>query len=363
MPTDNTHRIINIPEPDIKKEGWPWQFYNSDSKFNVKNYPKISIITPSFNQGNFIEETIRSVLLQNYPNLEYILIDGGSTDNSLKIINKYSAYFDFWVSEKDSGQSQAINKGLLKATGEIMTWINSDDILMPNTLHQVAEIFNNNKDISLVHGKSILFKENSWSKIIGANNSYKNNNYLATPSFPQPSTFFKSEVLSLGLLNENLHYGMDYDLFVRISLCYKTKYINSIWSKYRIHETSKTNQTSISFAIDRQNIMSKVINSFNFTENYKLVLKKLDFYTNIHDYYQVNNKIDEFEIEQVFLLFLKSQAQSYYQIKDLVKVTSIIRSIVKIRPMFLFSSITMLKIYLLCKMPILLKVKSLIKGK
>src|SRR5215203_4153623 len=97
--------------------------------------PKITIVTPSFNQSDYLEETIVSVLSQNYPNLEYILIDGGSTDQSLDIIQKYKSSFTYWVSEKDSGQSEALNKGLRRATSEILTWLNSDDVYMPGVLH------------------------------------------------------------------------------------------------------------------------------------------------------------------------------------------------------------------------------------
>src|SRR5687768_13083798 len=105
------------------------------------NSPKISIITPSYNQGRFIEETILSVINQNYPNLEYIIIDGGSTDNTVEIIRKYEQHLAYWVSEKDGGQSEAINKGFKKATGDIVCWINSDDFFMPGALSKVADCF------------------------------------------------------------------------------------------------------------------------------------------------------------------------------------------------------------------------------
>ena len=110
---------------------------------------KISIITPSFNQSRFLEESILSVLNQNYSNLEYLLIDGFSTDRSIEIIKKYQEKIKFWVSEKDNGQSQAINKGFKKATGEIIAWLNSDDILLPNTLHAVEDFFLKNPTVDL----------------------------------------------------------------------------------------------------------------------------------------------------------------------------------------------------------------------
>src|SRR4051794_29425295 len=111
------------------------------------NYPKISVITPSFNQAPFLEETILSIINQDYPNLEYIVIDGGSTDKSVDIIRKYEEKITFWVSEKDNGQSEAINKGFEKATGDIVCWINSDDILLPHALIKVANFFYTNSKV------------------------------------------------------------------------------------------------------------------------------------------------------------------------------------------------------------------------
>jgi glycosyltransferase involved in cell wall biosynthesis len=107
---------------------------------NGKPWPKISIVTPSYNQGKYIEETIRSVIMQGYPNLEYIVIDGGSTDNTVEIIKKYQNNISYWVSEKDKGQTHAINKGFEKATGDIVAYLNSDDVYMPYSFSVVADI-------------------------------------------------------------------------------------------------------------------------------------------------------------------------------------------------------------------------------
>jgi glycosyltransferase involved in cell wall biosynthesis len=122
-------------------------------------YPKISIVTPSYNQGQYLEQTILSVIGQNYPNLEYIIIDGGSTDNSIEIIKKYERYLAYWVSEKDKGHYHAVQKGFDKSTGEIMSWLNSDDILQINSLWIVAEIFDNHKDIEWISGLPALIDE------------------------------------------------------------------------------------------------------------------------------------------------------------------------------------------------------------
>ncbi len=125
----------------------------------VKNYPKISIVTVNFNNGDFLEDTIKSVIEQGYPNLEYILIDGGSTDNSLEIIKRYVDHFSYWISEPDDGQYQAIQKGFEKSTGEIMAWLNSDDKYLPHSLFTVAEIFNKYEDINWLMGLAREYTE------------------------------------------------------------------------------------------------------------------------------------------------------------------------------------------------------------
>lgn len=126
---------------------------------NLSEYPKISIVTVNYNNGDFLEQTIKSVIEQDYPNLEYILIDGGSTDNSLEIIERYASYFSYWVSEPDEGQYQAIQKGFEKSSGEIMAWLNSDDKYLPRSLFKVAEIFQKYEDISWLMGLAREYTE------------------------------------------------------------------------------------------------------------------------------------------------------------------------------------------------------------
>ncbi|RYE40071.1 MAG: glycosyltransferase, partial [Sphingobacteriales bacterium] len=123
------------------------------------NVPKISVITPSFNQGEYLEDTILSVIGQNYPNLEYIIIDGGSADNSVSIIKKYETHLSYWISEKDKGQSHAINKGFGLATGDILCWLNSDDLLLPSTLSYIASLADVLPDEYIVFGNCIHFRE------------------------------------------------------------------------------------------------------------------------------------------------------------------------------------------------------------
>src|SRR5215831_1246876 len=127
-----------LPPSPADKVGWPWND-DSETAASIENPPRISVITPSFNQQRFIEQTIRSVLLQKYPNLEYIIIDGGSTDGSIDIIKKYEPHLTYWESQRDRGQSHAINKGFARATGEILCWLNSDDYYLSGALHTVAK--------------------------------------------------------------------------------------------------------------------------------------------------------------------------------------------------------------------------------
>ena len=125
--------LADLPPPPPGRTGWPWTVASPavpETAPGGAPWPRITIVTPSFNQGQFLEETIRSVLLQGYPNLEYIIIDGGSNDNSIEIINRYKNWISYWISEKDRGQAHAINKGIDRSTGEVLAWLNSDDVYM-----------------------------------------------------------------------------------------------------------------------------------------------------------------------------------------------------------------------------------------
>src|SRR5262245_44445354 len=130
--------VRELPAPPKGKSGWPWTEDSLQLQTRIsagQSYPRITVVTPSFNQGQFIEETIRSILLQGYPNLEFFILDGGSNDNTVDVIRKYSPWIDFWVSEPDRGQSAAINRGLQMASGLYATWINSDDLLCKNAFY------------------------------------------------------------------------------------------------------------------------------------------------------------------------------------------------------------------------------------
>ncbi len=207
------------------------------------NLPKISVITPSYNQGQFIEETILSVIGQDYPNLEYIVIDGGSNDNTVDILKKYEKQFAYWVSEKDSGQSEAINKGFKKATGEIVCWLNSDDIFIKDALHKVVKFFNENQELDLVNGQLILIDEHS--RILSSNFNIEQNKWYAKHGIyyiSQPSLFWKREIFDkVGFLREDFHASMDLDFLIKIfKNNFKVGHLEKILAGFRIHNSSKS---------------------------------------------------------------------------------------------------------------------------
>ena len=207
------------------------------------NFPRISIVIPSYNQGQFLEETILSVINQQYPNLELFVIDGGSNDNSVDIIKKYEKYITWWISEKDKGQSDALNKGFKKATGEIINWLCSDDLLVPGALRQVAEIFSSQPgDTGLIHGGTTFFMNNKIIRDDWGASDHAAERYFAGMAFSQPSAFFLKKYFDItgGHLTESLHYGMDFDLYSRLACICRFIAVKNIFSKYRLHESSKS---------------------------------------------------------------------------------------------------------------------------
>lgn len=211
------------------------------------NAPVISIITPSLNQGEFIELTIKSVLNQEYTNLEFIIMDGGSTDQTIDVLKKYEQHLT-WLSEPDEGQTNAINKGLLKASGDIVAYLNSDDIYLPGTLHKVAETFMQNPEMACLAGRCGMINE-SGASIRDFVTKYKNFwmgigskhvlfvlNYIS-----QPAVFWRRSVIDeLGLLDEKLDYSMDYEYWLRISDKYPIFYIQEVLADFRLHTHSKS---------------------------------------------------------------------------------------------------------------------------
>lgn len=208
---------------------------------------KISIITPSFNQGKFIEETIKSVLGQKYPSLEYIVVDGGSTDNTRDILKKYTGKIT-WISEKDNGQSDAINKGMRMAHGDILAFLNSDDLYAKGTLQKIAQFFTDHPKARWVSGdyyiinskkKKIRLFVKWYKRFLRLFSSYS---LLSLTNFViQPSTFWKREVFNkVGLFDTDLPYEMDYDYWLRIRKKYQLFHLEEVLSFFRLHDSSKS---------------------------------------------------------------------------------------------------------------------------
>lgn len=220
--------------------------------------PRISIITPSYNQGQFIEDTINSVLEQNYPNLEYLIIDGGSSDNSLEIIKKYEKYLSFWISEKDQGQSHALNKGLKHVTGEIFGFLNSDDVYTPGTLELVAKYFAEHPDAWVVCGgtreidkNGNLIREMPYLPAIGWEDLVLCKTYQ-----PQPPTFWRFQVFSeIGTFREDLHYNFDQEFFIRLLKKYRLQSVDKVFSIVRIHPYAKTQSNPYQIHRERHDVI------------------------------------------------------------------------------------------------------------
>lgn len=210
-------------------------------------YPRITLVTPSLNQGRFIEKTIQSVLAQNYPNLEYIVMDGESTDNTLAILQRYSTKLT-WVSERDQGQTHAINKGLQMAGGEIVAYLNADDLLLPDALFKVARTFTAHPDVMWITGQCQIVDEDD-REFRGVIMTYKRlllqmrslGLLLITNYISQPATFWRKRVLSeIGYFDESLHYVMDREYWLRAYRTYPLLFVPDFLAAFRVHTRSKT---------------------------------------------------------------------------------------------------------------------------
>ncbi len=302
--------------------------------------PKFTVITPSFNQGEFLEATILSILNQDYPNLEYILIDGGSVDGSLDVIHKYQKSFSYWVSEKDSGQSEAINKGLRNSNGKFVTWINSDDLLISGSLNKAANYFIENPSIAVVHGKTALFGDGlRKEKVMGSTNYELDARYLAHMAFPQPSSFFLREaIMKVGMLNEQLHYGMDFDLFLRMRLNFSFLSVDDIFSKYRLHGSSKSVSNPILFANEWAVVYSRLLRTFPNSEDLISHLRELNLYSEGEERYTGSGIVTEEIMRRSFFYFLLIQAHYHYDALLLDETQSILLCIKKLNPEFFYEN-------------------------
>lgn len=204
--------------------------------------PLVSIVTPSFNQAAFLEAAIRSVLQQDYPNLEYLVVDGGSSDGSVEIIRKYADRLAWWVSEADEGQTDAINKGFARARGEILAWLNSDDTYEPGAVTAAVNFLMAHPEVGLVYGDANFIDEQG--RVIGrfpaAQTDYRRlrRGYV---HIPQQATFFRGSLWrAVGPLDPSFYFAMDYDLWVRLAARAEVRYVPQTWANFRLHTRGKT---------------------------------------------------------------------------------------------------------------------------
>jgi glycosyltransferase involved in cell wall biosynthesis len=238
----------------------------------IQIYPRISIVMPTLNQGDFIEQSILSVLNQNYPNLQFIIIDGGSSDNTLSILEQYKSKIDKIISEKDNGQSDAINKGLQYCDGMLFNWLNSDDLLTENSLHSIGALFFST-NANVIIGKTEAFD-------VQGNTILNRTSMLSSPAdalislMSQQSTFYNTEMIKkLGGVNNSLHYCMDWELWIRFTATFGTGdivYSDTIFGRFRLHTSAKSALELPKFDSDKTVVALEVLKSLDTTSYHTL---------------------------------------------------------------------------------------------
>lgn len=231
-----------LPAPSHNKQGWPWTEETNTAIYDTsKIYPMVSIVMPTYNQGKYIEEAIRSLLLQNYPNLEFFVMDGGSTDETVEIIKKYQPWITYWESKKDGGQSNAINKGLAKCSGEWFNWLNSDDYFLPNALFNLTSaIIDANYKPTAVCGDILVVKENGVPfalKKTKKNLFYED--FIGTGYYQTAGLYDIDVVRMFNGLDENLHYTMDIKFTMQLNLVSETERVDNNIMVARTHSQNK----------------------------------------------------------------------------------------------------------------------------
>ena len=208
----------------------------------------VSIVTPSYNQALYLEQTIQSVLEQAYPRIEYIVVDGASTDNSFEIIKKYNDRLAYWISEKDSGQAEAINKGFARARGEILAWLNSDDYYLPDTVSAVVRCFEENPDVVMAYGDMLAVDGNGQTINLLKYKQLSLEDLLSFQIIGQPSVFFRRSALEkTGLLDTSFHFMLDHHLWIRLAQEGTIMHMPQVWSAARYHAQAKNRARAAEF--------------------------------------------------------------------------------------------------------------------
>lgn len=244
--------------------------------------PLVSIITPSYNQGQYIEDTILSVQNQTYKNIEHLVIDGGSIDNTLDILRKYYNSI-FWISEPDQGQTNAINKGIKLAQGEIIAYLNSDDLYLPDTIEEVIGFFTEHPEIEMVYGDiDHIDKDSRFIETVRPGKIILENYLTGEVYLPQPSVFFRKRIIKkIGYFDESLNLAMDMDYWTRIFLHCPLKYLQKKLAKARIYSEAKSSSNHIKYIEEKKYILDKIFShedllryQFGSNERVKKVKKK-----------------------------------------------------------------------------------------
>jgi len=265
--------LNELPPPLPGRTGWPWTEESEslpDKMPDGCHWPLVSIVTPSYNQGRFIEETIRSVLMQGYPDLEYIIMDGGSTDDSLHIIRKYEPWLAHWISKPDRGQAHAINKGFAIATGSLIGWINSDDQLLPGSLALLAEMHQRDPAAILAgdveefgQGENPATRGDTVRIVQQKGLEFRNfvEFWTKRMTWHQPGVFFPTALLrQVGFLDETLHYAFDHDFMCRLSMNAQVHSLDMPIARFRRHSESKTGLKGYLFLLEVSRVSQRYWN-------------------------------------------------------------------------------------------------------
>jgi GT2 family glycosyltransferase len=250
-----------LPTRPGELRGWPWT--GTVHSAADPAWPRVTIVTPSFNQGSFIEETIRSVVGQGYPNLEYIVMDGGSADQTLDILDRYSPWIAKCESRPDNGQADAINRGWTMATGEYLGWLNSDDLLMPGSIAAAVELMESRPDVGLVYGDIDHIDSNSAFLSLERFDEYDPVAAVREVRWiPQPGSLARRSALeAAGMLDPELHFLMDFDLMLRMGLRSRLHHLDRVQARFRRHENAKTTAQSAVAASEIVRVYDRLFSS------------------------------------------------------------------------------------------------------
>jgi len=259
----NCPAVRELPPPPEGRTGWPWTVATPPlfASRPSSPWPRVTIVTPSYNQGAYLEETIRSVLLQNYPNLEYIIMDGGSTDQSVDVILRYERWLTHWESRADQGQSHAINKGWKIATGNVLAWLNSDDLYRPGALAEAVLALSSHPSAAFVYSNVEYIDPQGQTLIVRnpGQTDLKRMLWALVSLIPQPTTFVRREMLTeVGFLDESLDYSMDYDYWLRLLTGHRGVYQDRVWACTRIHQDAKTVARQKDIWLQKKQVLAKI---------------------------------------------------------------------------------------------------------